>query len=263
MVHVVPAGLRGWAPLVMSWRVLLVAVAIVLATVWSAELGEDRIVDVQDRAVEIATLPCHTSQQSTSSGIVMDDELVLTVAHALFESRDFAVRDASGRWHAAYAEYLDLERDLALVRVEGLEASPIDRAAAADEGDGVVLLEGASSGTVPGTVMRPVRIRTEVVGDRDRVNRRRGYEVALEIQAGDSGAALVNEAGELVGVVFARSTRRASVTWATAISEVDEIVGRSGVPDWDCGPGDGTRLVLPDEKPGETRELASVVGAVS
>lgn len=228
----------------MSWRFVIGALALGLtvaaATTSSAPTP---ISDVSDRAVKIATMPCSNSLQSTSSGYVLDDELVVTVAHAIFETREFALRDASGMWHRPTVRYMDLERDLAILHVEGLAATRAPLSSAGS-GDSVQLLDGAASGSLYGSIARRVQIRTEFVGDLSQEGVRRGYELDLTIKAGDSGAAILDDNANLIALVFARSTRRGGVTWATAVSEVAEIRDRSGVPSWECGPGTGAELLL-------------------
>ena len=99
----------------MSLRHVLVAVvAIGLLVVGTRGVSETRISSVDDRAVEFATLPC-VGIQSTSSGYVIDDETVLTVAHALYETRDFAVLDSAGVWRRGEIVRLDLA--LALIHI--------------------------------------------------------------------------------------------------------------------------------------------------
>ncbi len=221
----------------MSLRTALVAaIALGLLVVAASGQAETTAVSVDDRAVEFATLPC-VGIQSTSSGYVIDDETVLTVAHALFETRDFAVLDHAGVWRRGQVVRLDLERDLAIVRVEGLRSRPVERAPsrpiAAWEGAAVRMVDGAASGSAEASIVRRVKLVTDVVGDRSEQSDRKGYEVALAIGPGDSGAAIVDGDDRLVGVVFARSTQRDGVAWATAVDEVDTTPSDVGA--WDCG----------------------------
>lgn len=221
------------------YGVLLIGMATVLLT----DTGERRATTSAARPVAIATLPCHGGPQSTSSGFLVADQLVVTVAHAIFESRDFAVRDVAGEWHHATIEHLDLARDLALLRVGDLRATPVLFAAARAD-DPVRMLEGAASGTVGGSVIRRVNMRTNILGGDD-ASLRLGYELALEITPGDSGAAIIDDDGRLVAIVFARSTRLPSVTWSTSVDEVRAVLGRGEIPSWDCGPDLGVELELP------------------
>lgn len=214
-----------------------------------------------DRAVVIATLPCRPSLQATSSGFLIDDELVVTVAHAIYDSRDFALRDASGEWHRPEIVHMDLDRDLAILRVPGLEARAMTtRQAATDER--VRMIDGAASGSSDGEVLRRVRLTTETIGDLSRKTARSGYELSVAIKGGDSGAAVIDSYGNLVGIVFARSTRR-EASWVTAASEVVDALDRQGVPSWQCENPSDVELILetpdlsdqPEELARSPREL--------
>jgi S1-C subfamily serine protease len=234
-----------------AWRVLLVAITVGLSASLITDVAPVAATNEQ-RAVSIATLPCDTQLQATSSGFLLDDELIVTVAHAIYDSRDFAVRDSTGTWHTATIQHLDLERDLALLRVAGLKTRREVPLAEANPDDGVRMVEGAASGSVDGLVVRRVNISTNIVGS-DELALRRGYELDLAIDPGDSGAAIVDRQGRLVAIVFARSTRRDERTWTTSASEVEAILDLDDVPEWPCGPGFGAELEL---KPPEPERLA-------
>ena len=118
--------------------------------------------------------------------------------------------------------------------------------------DHVRMLGGAASGTEDGLITRRVNVRTNVVGN-DETAVRAGYELALEIEPGDSGAAIVDDDGRLVAIVFARSTRRESVTWSTSVAEVRSVLGLGDVPEWRCDPGFDAELEL---TPPEQEQLA-------
>lgn len=214
-------------------RSLIAAVAVGLL-VASTTGSEPRLVDTDERAVTIATLPCERNLQATSSGYLIDDELVITVAHAVFESRRVAAMDVDGVWHEAQIVHIDLERDLAALRVPGARSTPATLALEPmASNDHIRLIGAATSGSVAGVVTRRVRITTNVVGS-DAKSQRSGYELALPISVGDSGAAVLNDAGEVAAIVFAQSTKREGVSWATSAQEVTPILGRSDAPAWRC-----------------------------
>lgn len=235
----------------MSLRhVLVAAVAIGLVVAGLRTSSETYAISVDDRAVEFATLPC-VGIQSTSSGYVIDDELVLTVAHALHETRDFAVLDSARVWRRGEVVRLDLARDLALVRIDGIRSTPValapSRSVAAWQDTPVRMVEGAASGSADASILRRVRVLTQVVGDRSQDSRRSGYEVALDIGPGDSGAALVDADDQLVAIVFARSTQREAVAWATALDEAD--TQPAPVAASDCGDDIDVELDLRRQEP--------------
>ena len=234
-----------------AWRALFGFVLVGLTATVVTDSSRPHRIDNDQRAVAIATLPCETNLQATSSGFLVDDELVVTVAHAVFESQDFAVRDVSGLWHRASIEHLDLGRDLAVLRVKGLRATPARSGEAAVD-DRVRMVEGAASGTAAGSITRRVNVRTNVVGSEETAVRA-GYELALEIEPGDSGAAVVDDDGRLVAIVFARSTRREAVTWSTSVAEVGLVLGLGDIPEWQCDPAFEAEL---DLTPPEQEQLA-------
>lgn len=228
------------------WRAAAGLLGAGLVLIGLSTLDDPWVTLVDQRPVAIATLPCASANQSQSSGFVIDDRTVVTVAHAIHESRDVALRDAFGRWHRPEVVRLDLESDLAVLHVEGLRATTFDRAPRRPTDDwmqtSATMLGGAASGTLDADILRRVRIVTEVVGNRAETSERSGFEVALDIAPGDSGAALVDDDDALIGLVFARSTRRDAVTWATAADEID--VAPNELPTWECGPAFGAELEL-------------------
>lgn len=185
-----------------------------------------------ERAVRIASVPCANDLQAWSSGYLVDDRTVVTVAHALFESRVFALQDATGEWHEAEVVFLDRARDLAVLRAEKLRATeaPISGAL---PGDAVTMVAGAASGSVDGLVERSVRLSIEDIGDLTQRSSRSGYELDLPILAGDSGAAIVDTHGDLVAVVFAKA-RRGDGAWATSASEIDAVRAERPTESWAC-----------------------------
>ncbi|MEM7091422.1 MAG: serine protease [Actinomycetota bacterium] len=222
---------------------IAIAAAVAFAVVWGSVPERS----AEERAVTIASLPCDNPRQSTSSGFVIDDRTIVTVAHAIYGSRDFAIQDADGVWYRPEIVRLDLEDDLAVLRVPEVRAGPMDvvprRDVAAWPGTAVVLAEPAASGTsLDATVLRRVKLSVAVVGDRDRVTERFGYELAVDILPGDSGAAVVDDTDGLVAVVFAQSTSREAIAWAIAADEID--LTSAPIPDWDCNPVGSKELEL-------------------
>lgn len=199
--------------------------------------GAPPITLASERPVVIATLPCTTERQATASGFVLADGLVVTVAHAIHDAREVAVRDGRGNWFRPAVRYLDLESDLAVLEVPQLTTTSIETRWA-ERGESVRVVGGATSGTVDGRIIRRVRLTIDVIGDRDRKATRRGYELGLPIAGGDSGAALLDDQDRLTGVVFARSTTRDSA-WATAAPEITAILERRGGSLPDCEPETG------------------------
>jgi S1-C subfamily serine protease len=220
---------RGWQ----AWRRLsAIAVVAALAGVGAAAtLGSDgsKTRSPSTRAVQVA-LGTPERRGEVATGFAAGPGRVVTVAH-LFEAADGAsvrVRDR-GRWLAARVLRRDRRADLALLEVPRLRARRV-RLGSADNG-GARLLLGARSG--PGE--RPAEIRRAIVAHMRTPGgaasfRRPALELAARVSVGDSGAAVVAHTGEVVGVVFARSRRRAGKAYAVDASALRALLegGRDG-----------------------------------
>jgi S1-C subfamily serine protease len=153
-----------------------------------------------------------------ATGFAVGSGRVVTVAH-LLEAADGAsvqVRDGS-RWLPARVVRRDRRTDLALLGVSGLRAGRV-RLGSADGGS-VRLLVAARNGPLGRPDERPAKIRRSIVANMetpggDASLRRPALELAARASAGDSGAAVVTPGGEVVGVLFARSRRRAATAYA-------------------------------------------------
>ena len=103
----------------------------------------------------------------------------------------------------------DAALDLALLRGPGV-TGPTARFGETRDGDVRVLTtDGVRAG-----VRRRVSAR---LVDQPGRPRRPSLELAAAVSAGDSGAPVVNADGEVVGVVFARSTRRGGTAYAVRL----------------------------------------------
>lgn len=182
-----------------------------------------RIRAVDDRPVMLNIIPCQGDQASGASGVVIADERVLTVAHAVTEAAEVLVRDSDEVWRQGEVRHVDRDRDLAVLYVAGLRATDMP-VATATSGDAITMINSLTTGTATGHVVRRVKINTESIGT-DVKTARRGYELALDIDRGDSGAGLVDDDGRLVGIVFAQPTRRDGAAWATDVSAVPDVLG--------------------------------------
>lgn len=159
-------------------------------------------------AVGIVVTGCQPGEE-IGSGMVVDDDIVLTSGHVVAGARTITVHHETGEYPAEIVGF-DPDMDLAYLAADlpPLRRTPIDvdsdAAAAGDEGTAWVFRDGGMVG-IPVTVRRRVRINTEdvyVEGE----TRRPGFELRSSIRSGDSGGAIVVD-GRLVGVVWATSRR--------------------------------------------------------
>jgi S1-C subfamily serine protease len=120
----------------------------------------------------------------------------------------------------------DSDRDLAVLRVPGLTERPLVVAQGRTGQVGAVF--GHPGGQDPLRIA-PARVtqRVQAVG-RDLYDahqtRRDVFILASELRAGDSGGALVNQAGAVIGVAFAIAPDRPGTAYALASSELRAVL---------------------------------------
>lgn len=150
---------------------------------------------------------------------MIDERLAITAAHVVAGSDHVELVDATGATTTADVVTFDPDLDLAVLRTDRPIGAPLALrvdGARADE-VGVVALPLRDSDEpareiVEVHVLRTVNIRTTDIYLDDPVERG-GFEIAAEIDPGDSGAVVVLPGGG-VGVVWARSNQRAARAWA-------------------------------------------------
>ena len=150
--------------------------------------------------------------------MIFGGDRVVTAAHVVVQAESVDVVVAGVRARAQIVG-LDLTRDLAILAVDGLDASQVTRAKAS-AGDQISMAPGSGQSLRAGTVIEPVILTIEEVLGTQR-HTRAGYQLDLESTDGDSGSGVFDGAGHLVGVLFATGT---DASWATAVDEVDEVL---------------------------------------
>ena len=179
---------------------------------------------VSQSVVKIWAESCGRFQEGT--GHVLGPHLVVTNAHVVAGGNAFRVTDDDGVGHGARLVAYDAVRDLAVLFVEDLDRQALfSRSAVADEVVAVFGHPGGSSLRIaPARVSELVRARGRDLYDTiDTV--RDVIVVAASLELGDSGAPLINAAGEVVGVVFAVAPDSSSVAYAVTIDEVKALTG--------------------------------------
>jgi S1-C subfamily serine protease len=189
-----------------------------------AETGlSDAVVDdVVRSTVKVSGVACSRVQEG--SGFFVDDDLVVTNAHVVAGEDDTQVQLFDGRTFDADVVAFDPESDLAVLRTDG--AAP-----ALALGTGRVGDTGGVFGYPGGGPLEisPFRVAEQInaVG-RDIFDRgtttRDVLVLAAELAPGDSGSALVDADGQVVGVAFAVAPDRSGVSYALAVDEVRPLL---------------------------------------
>ena len=174
----------------------------------------------------------------SGSGFSPAPDTIVTNAHVVAGMSRPAVLRPDGRRLAASVELFDSQRDLAVLRVSGLgqAALPVGRGDVGEQG----AVFGHPNGQDPLAVM-PARIETKVnaqgldlYGDKE--IRREIFVLASELAPGDSGGALVDTVGEVVGVAFAVAPDRPATAYALSSTELNAVLGVARQGTADTGP---------------------------
>jgi len=178
---------------------------------------------VERSIVRVEARACGRIQDG--SGFVAEGGLVVTNAHVVAGAGETAVIEESGDHHEATVVAFDPVRDLALMRAEDLDvpALPIGAAGSDDVGAVFGYPGGDALRIEPYRVAEVVRARGRDLYD-IRDTRRRVLYVATDLSAGDSGAALVNGAGQAVGVAFAVDPDGRELAFALHSDELREVL---------------------------------------
>jgi S1-C subfamily serine protease len=185
--------------------------------------------------VKVQGIACQRIQEG--SGFVVGDGLVVTNAHVVAGEDETVVQRSDGSEVRAQVVAFDPNRDLAVLRAGDLDRPALRR------GDTQVGGVGAVFGHPGGEALRlaPFQVGEEVTAtgtdiyDRNRIERE-VLILSAALQPGDSGAALVDAGGAVVGVAFAIAPDRPGVSYALAIEELEAVLAGNLSSPVDTGP---------------------------
>ncbi len=183
-------------------------------------------------AVQVVANGC-SSIEVHGAGLMVGAGRIATVADVVAGAKSVEVRCVRGTAQATVV-YFDPVLDLAVLKVDPALAAPvaIGSAAAGDQGGVIVYRKGAPV-ELPVRIERLVNIRTGDIYLRG-THVRPGYELNLDIQAGDSGAVVVI-GGRAVALVWATSRETKARAWAMQASLLaDHLSGEMAVDHGTC-----------------------------
>jgi S1-C subfamily serine protease len=182
-------------------------------------------VDARVRAsvVKVSGHACNQIQEG--SGWVVRNGLVVTNAHVVGGEHETTVEDSAGNDHSATVVAFDSTRDLALLSVPSLTAPPLPTAV------GKVGVTGAVYGHPHGGPLTasPARVGEEIVAVgtniyRSGSSRRHVYVLASALAPGDSGGAVVDTNGQVIGTAFAIDPAHNNTSYALTNQELTSVM---------------------------------------
>jgi S1-C subfamily serine protease len=189
----------------------------------SSGLSTEMANQVVRSTVKIEGVACSRIQEG--SGFFVDDDLVVTNAHVVAGEDETTVELSDGSTLEAEVVAFDAERDLAVLRTIDGGGAPLPlRAAEVGDTGGVFGRPGGGP-----LEISPFRVADQI----DAVGRdiydsattsRDVLVLAAELAPGDSGSALVDAQGQVVGVAFAVAPDKPGVAYALAIDELEAVL---------------------------------------
>lgn len=190
---------------------------------------------VSASTVKVEGVAC--SRVQDGSGFVVADGLVATNAHVVAGEGETSVQRDDGTMAPATVVAFDPDRDLALLAVPdlGRPALPVGDAEAGDRG---AVFGHPGGGPL---VLTPFEVGSQVTATGrdiygDRRTTRDVLFLAAQLRPGDSGGALVDPSGTVIGVAFAIAPDRPGVAYALTTGELREVLGADLSAPADTGP---------------------------
>jgi S1-C subfamily serine protease len=189
-----------------------------------AQISPEVVAAVAPSTVKVSGIACNRLQEG-SGFVTAAPDLVVTNAHVVAGQTDTEVELTDGSRLDATVVAFDPDRDLAVLRVSGLSRNPLPILDAP---------EGAAGGVFGYPGGAPLRVQPFQVGDEVRATGTDIYDarrteravliLASALRPGDSGAALVDGAGNVVGVAFAIAPDDPGVAYGLDVAELEAVL---------------------------------------
>ncbi len=171
------------------------------------------------------------------SGFVVAPELVATNAHVVAGHTSTEVVRTDGTRVTASVVAFDPDRDLALLAVPGIDrpALAVTEAETGDRGGIYGYPGGGDLRIAPYEIARQTLARGTDIYDQQRTERD-VFFLSAALAPGDSGSALVDSGGSVVGVAFAIAPDRRDVAYALTDTELQAMLDEPRSQAVDTGP---------------------------
>jgi S1-C subfamily serine protease len=182
-----------------------------------------------ESVVKITGNAYQCGQNQSGTGFVVAPGRILTNAHVVAGVSEPIVEPRSGGAFQGRVVYFDPARDLAVIAAKGVTAKPLTLGGNLGPGsaavfDGYPLGGPFQSGSATVQSVPTVEMR-DIYGDNPAPVEL--YYLSATVQEGNSGGPLLNPAGQVAGVVFAKSTTSGAVGYALTMTEVKPVAERA------------------------------------
>jgi S1-C subfamily serine protease len=161
------------------------------------------------------------------SGVIISPQHVVTNAHVVAGVTSPRVQvGGTGRRYQATVVSFDPRRDLAVLKVPALRTAPLPLGDDLKRGDLAVVAGFPNDGPFDATA---ARVRSIVRASGEDIYGRPGavrevYSLFVNVQPGNSGGPVLSSAGEIVGIVFAKSLDDETTGYALTLDEARSVI---------------------------------------
>ncbi|CAN5538727.1 MarP family serine protease [soil metagenome] len=168
-------------------------------------------------------------QNQSGSGFVSSSGRVVTNAHVVAGVTQPVILTPAGATYTGRVVYFDAAQDLAVIAVNGLPTAPLPLGADLTTG-ATAVFDGYPLGgpflSSPAAVQNVATINSpDIYGANPRP--REVYYLAADVQEGNSGGPLIDAAGSVTGVIFARSATTSHLGFAMTTKELAPVVAQA------------------------------------
>ncbi len=160
----------------------------------------------------------------SGSGFAVAPERIMTNAHVVAGITEPSVTTRDGQVHSARVVYFDSVSDIAILAVPGLDVKPLERGQDLGRGATAAFLgfPGGGSFKAMGAVVESLStISIQNIYGAEPAPLRI-YQLAGDVEQGNSGGPLLDSKGRVVGMIFAKAKGGAQVGYALALEEIDK-----------------------------------------
>lgn len=179
----------------------------------------------EQSVVRITGTAYSCGQSQSGTGFVVSEDRIVTNAHVVAGVTAPVIESPSGESLQGEIVYFDSVNDLAVIAVDGFSAAPLELTENLASGS-LAVADGYPFGgpfvSDPAEVLSVSSLSVADIYGQDPTPRQ-VYTLASDVQQGESGGPLLNDAGQVAGVIFAKSTDTANVGYALAMEEVAPV----------------------------------------
>ena len=191
---------------------------------------------VKQSTVKVEGTACKRTQNG--SGFAIGPNTFVTNAHVVAGEKNTSVIAPDNKRHDATVVAFDADRDIAILRTPTHTVNGLPVASASEGDTGAVF---GHPGGQDDLEISPAIIRSKVTAvGRDlydnRQTRRQVLVLAANLRQGDSGAALVNPRGEVIGIAFAIAPDNPNTAYALDTSELAPVLDQARNQSVSTGP---------------------------